>query len=469
MKKYNWLKWVLLSLLLVVLLSWIVPAAQMQGNLIELGRTQVGIFDLGTYPLVCLMYFGYIAIFMLCVGGFYGILNQTGVYRKLLDKVTEMFKGRETIFLIASILIIAILTSITGLTVGLFLIFPLIISLVLLMGYNKIVAASVTVGSMVIGIFGNLFGSTTSNLNEILSLKYTDEIVTKIILLVIGLVLLIYHTISYAKKVKSDSITESREYIPEKVETKKKIWPMVVMFDLLVIFVILALTDWQGAFNINLFSDITKKAAEFEVGGFPIFAKILGSNLLGTTPLAFGEWTLREVIPVIVIVSLILVAIYRIKMKDALDGFATGMKKALYPALLVSIIYMILIVTTYHPFQLIIYKSIFSLANGFNVLTTSLVAILSSFFNPELLYGSESSLRYFVSIITNKELYPVVEIIYQTLYASTMLIAPTSVVLVGTLSYLKVPYKNWLGYVWKLLLELVVIAFIVFTILTVVN
>ncbi len=469
MKKYNWLKWVLLSLLLVVLLSWIIPAAQFQGNFIDLGRTQIGLFDLGTYPLVCLMYFGYIALFMLCVGGLYGILNQTGVYRKLLDKLADLFKGRESIFLMVTILIITLLTSISGLTVGLFLIFPLIISLILLMGYNKIVAASVTVGSMVIGIFGNLFGSTTSNLNDILSLPYKEEIVTKIILLVIGLVLLIYHTLTYAKKVKSDSSVESREYIPEKVETKKKIWPAVVLFDLLILFVILSLTDWQGAFKIDLFSDITKKAAEFEIGGFPIFAKILGSNLLGTTPLAFGSWTLREIIPVIIIVCLLLVAVYRIKIKDALDGFASGMKKALYPVLLVSIIYMILIMTTYHPFQLVIYKSIFGLANGFNVLTTSLVAILSSFFNPELLYGSEASLRYFVSIITNKELYPIVEIIYQTLYACVMLIAPTSVVLVGTLSYLKVPYKNWLGYVWKLLLELVVIAFIVFTILTVVN
>ena len=46
-----------------------------------------------------------------------------------------------------------------------------------------------------------------------------------------------------------------------------------------------------------------------------------------------------------------------------------------------------------------------------------------------------------------------------------MLVAPTSLVLMGILSYLKIPYGKWFKTIWKLLLELLVLLLIVFTIL----
>ena len=51
------------------------------------------------------------------------------------------------------------------------------------------------------------------------------------------------------------------------------------------------------------------------------------------------------------------------------------------------------------------------------------------------------------------------------MYGLTMLVAPTSLILMATLSYLKVSYKDWLKNVWKLLLELFIILLIIFIIL----
>ena len=44
-----------------------------------------------------------------------------------------------------------------------------------------------------------------------------------------------------------------------------------------------------------------------------------------------------------------------------------------------------------------------------------------------------------------------------------MLVAPTSLVLMGTLAYLKVSYVDWLKNTWKFLLELLVVFLVIFT------
>ena len=54
------------------------------------------------------------------------------------------------------------------------------------------------------------------------------------------------------------------------------------------------------------------------------------------------------------------------------------------------------------------------------------------------------------------------------MYGLTALVAPTSLVLLAALSYLKVSYKDWLKAVWKLALELFVVLLVVFIILALV-
>ena len=100
-----------------------------------------------------------------------------------------------------------------------------------------------------------------------------------------------------------------------------------------------------------------------------------------------------------------------------------------------------------------------------NVFTTGLVVIVSSIINGDPTYAFYSVLPYFVSVVTATDTYPLISVIFQALYGIVTLVAPTSIPLMVTLAYLKVPYKDWLKYIWKILLELVVVAFIIFTIL----
>ena len=162
---------------------------------------------------------------------------------------------------------------------------------------------------------------------------------------------------------------------------------------------------------------------------------------------------------------LLLVIIYRVKLDDVFEGFMEGAKKALVPALISILLYSILVLVTYHPFQTTIYKAVLDLSKGFNIATTTIVAVLAGLFNSDIAYSFQSIAPYYTSVVTNADNYQLAAVIFQSMYGLTMLVAPTSLVLMGILSYLNVSYKEWFKSVWKLLLELFIVLLIVFIIL----
>lgn len=520
--KHNTVKVVLVTLAVFVLLTWILPAAYFQNSYVEQGRVQMGIADLFSYPTTALSYFGYIALYILVVGGFYGILSKIGAYRTLLDKLSSAFKKHGKVAVSIIMVLLAVITSICGLQLGLIMFFPFLISLVLLMGYDKIVAALTVVGSTMIGVAGTTFAySNTSIIISVLSLKITSNMLVKVIILVLGLALLIFNTVRYiskiekeekaaakkklaeekkAKKEEEKKATKSTtkkaakdtkttkttakkstkttvaaekkeevkvvkaagkydEFIPKEVRGKHNVWPVVVILSLVFIVMILAFISWSNAFSNTAFESATKSVTEFKIFGFALFGKLLGNIN------AFGSWTLADLMGLMIVAAGLLMIIYKVKFSEGLEAFAAGAKKALEPAVLVILIYTGLVIVTYHPFQLVIYKFLFGFTKGFNVITSTIAAMLSSVFNTEPLYAFQSVLPYFASLVSKKSTLAIVGVVYQSIYGITMLIAPTSVVLMTVLSYLGVSYKEWLKNIWKLFLELLAVLIIIFLIL----
>lgn len=474
MKKHNALKVVIITLLLFALLTWILPCATYQTEYTELGRYQVGLFDILSYQSTVLGYFGYVALFVLVVGGFYGVLYKTGAYRRMLDSLVKKFKGKEVICLVVIMALFAFLTSFAGLQLALLMLFPFVISLVLMMGYNKSTAIAVTAGSVAVGLMGTTFSyNTTQVLQQYLSVELTDLIWAKIVLLVLGVVLLALFVLKFGKKASTKKVDDKEEFIPEEVKSVKakdkdkdkdkkhkvKVWPLVLILDLMLIVTILGFIPWNGAFGITLFDDVTTAITEFELFGFPIFGKILGAIS------AFGYWTLVELVTLMLLAIIILKFVYKIKWDDVFDGFGKGVRRALVPALIVILIYTCLVLTTYDPYQLVIYKFILGLTKGFNIFTTGLVVVISSIFNGDPLYAFYSVLPYFVSVVTDTNNYQLIAVIFQSLYGIVTLVAPTSIPLMVTLAYTNTSFKDWFKYIWKLLVALLVLAFIVFTVL----
>ncbi|MBQ2639589.1 MAG: hypothetical protein IJF92_02380 [Bacilli bacterium] len=487
MKKHNIFKVVLITILVLMLLTWILPAAYYQNGYIDQGRIQMGLFDLFNYPITTISYFGYLALYVLVVGGLYGVLNKISAYRVFLDKLVATFKGKEKIVLSVLMVLLAVLTSVCGLQIGLVVFIPMLISLILLMGFDKTTAALAIVGSLMIGVAGSTFGYTNTNvIASTLGTKITSEMISKIVILIAGMALLIMNTMFYIKKAgktkkttkktaakkttksaaktKDVVVSKDDEYVPAKVSGRKKVtvWPLAVMICLLFVVLVLSFISWSGAFNVKAFENATKSVLEFKLFGFAIFGKILGSVN------AFGAWTATEMIVVTVLTTLLLSFIYKVNFDDMIDGFVEGAKKAALPALVVVLAYTCLVIATYHPFQLVIYKALLGMTKGFNIVTGSIVAIISSAINVDPSYTFQSVLPYLTSVVTDKAAYPVVGLVFQSVYGLTMLVAPTSIILMGVLAYLDIPYTKWLKTIWKLFVELFVVLLVVFLIVVLV-
>ena len=549
------LKVVLISTLALMLLTWILPAAYYSsGQYIDQGHQQMGLFDLFNYPVTALSYFGYIAFFVLAIGAFYGILNKIPAYRTFLDKFVSKVRGTEKFVLVIIILLLAVLTSIGGMQLALLALFPMLVSIILLMGFDKMVAAMTLVGSVMIGMAGSTYAYGNTNIIlTILSINITSEMITKVVILVLGLVLLIANIMLYIKKtdsvtkvitkdskknmekedkklevketkvVKEEKTTKSSssskttkstsksskssksnskngtkkntksssrknikaavkdeevivvkeavnggdavtKLVPSEVSTQHNIWPFSLMFILFFVLLVLAYLPWVNGFGVNAFTDATKAVSEFELFGFPIFGKLLG------TVNSFGNWTVVDMLLPMALIILFLALVYKVKVQDVLDGALAGIKKALPLGLIVVLLYACLVIVTYHPFQLVIYKTLLGVIDKFGVvgaLMSSLVAMLASIFNVDPSYTFQSVLIYLASVVTDNTVYPVIGVIFQAMYGFTMLFAPTSVILMVVLSYLDIPYTKWIKTIWKLLLEVLVVLLIVFILLVV--
>ena len=528
--KHNATKVILIVFIGLMLLSWIIPAAYYSGQYVDQGRTQMGLFDMFNYPLTALSYFGYITLFIILIGGFYGILHKIPAYRAFLDRIVKLFKNKEELLLSIMVVVIALLVSFCGLHIGIAIFVPFVVALILMMGYDKMTAALVTVGSVAAGLIGStLANSTLSILVQTLSLKINYSFWVRLVILFAAIALVIFNVIVYVRrsmsKVKvvkrevkkavaeakveakkttkkvantakkkttskskskssgkkknnnkaasknekvivlteAETVISDLDYVPKATVKKHSIWPFVTLFTLLFILIVLAFFSWDAdGIGVKAFSSVTKSVTDFELFKFPIFAKVLG------TVNAFGGWTLTDVFVPLALIVLLLALTYKVSFEEVLDGFVSGAKRALGPAAVSVLIYAILVLVTYHPFQLVIYNALLGLTKGFNILTTTVIAILASMFNADMSYTFQSALPYYITQVTNLKEFSMVGIIFTAMYGLTTLVAPTSLVLMGILSYLKVSYKDWLKTVWKLLVELFVVLLIVFIILALV-
>ena len=175
-----------------------------------------------------------------------------------------------------------------------------------------------------------------------------------------------------------------------------------------------------------------------------IFSKLFGNYV------AFGSWHFTEMAIICFLSALILGLIYRVKGIFAAMG--EGAKKMLIPALMVMFAYTVIYFAGSEMFFPTIAALILSIYSKFSVLLSSIVVGLGSFFYVDILYISNYLGPQLAAI--DKATPTLVTLLVQSIYGVTMFVAPTSAMLVLGLTYLEIPYKEWIKKTWKLVLVL---------------
>ena len=540
MKKYHTLLVVAIAILVVVLLTWIFPITYYSSEMISGDRVQAGIFSAATYGLYTFYNFIYVFIGLLLVGGLYGILNKTPAYRVLLDRFVKHVENHKLLYLVLAVVFISVMVAFTGLTYEMLVFLPFIAAIVLLLGYDKIIAAMVTVGSVSVGVIGSLFSKTiVGKLNSVLEgTSYNNLIIPKAILLAVCIIVLIVSIIIRVGKTEKKKNVEESFLVPSKVTGKGvKIWPLVTIAIVGTVAMLLASIDWSGAFKFSFFdSALTtikswpvlskyiilvvsvlvilynvltslykrkKEAKEdqelmskrrkivtiiFGVVAFLALLKILLEDvfkasqfmtkaieaikldgivngftfdkLLGSVT-AFGSWTYNDYMILILLVCLAVKYAYHIKFSEVIENMGEGFKKVLYACIVAILSYTILILVSSHPIGLTIINYLPKMWDGLNIFTYPLATLFSALFNTDFAYYEYGVLNAATAAATytGNGVIPIVEFITQTMYGFAMFIAPTSVVLLFTLSLLDVKYTTWFKKTWLFILMALVAIF----------
>lgn len=483
-KKYGLFKVLIVLLLLVVVATYFIP--NRSGEI-----QQIAIVDIFFNFIQSFYYFFDTALFILVVGGFYGVLNRIPVYRDIIRGIVNKIGEKSKLFVIIMTVVFALLSSLTGLNLILLLFVPFVVSVILLLGYDKLVALSATVGGILVGFIGGVFVTFKDSTNQY-AVSYTtfdkmvgldklfnsSTILPKVILLIVGIVLLVLCILNHIKNMSNDDIlqlskndsfyVESKEKSEKKSsKTKKKDpkkWPLIVLTILMTVLLVLGYLPWKDLFGIDVFTKFHTWLTGISVGKYKVFTSLISNQIT-----AFGSWgELGSYLMAILLLCFnawLLKMIYRVDFEDAMDGFVYGVKKMIIPALISILAYSVLVSSYNNGFV----ETIITNAGksfGDNVVIHSLVTILGSILNVDLYYNVAGVFSNIVSSLTDKANLSVYAVMFQSLYGLVQLVGPTSILLIAGLCYLEIPYKTWLKYIWRFIVELLIAIFVVLMIVS---
>ena len=447
MKKYNLFKILGIVILFTVIISYFVP-----GTIISYGQTSkdtimpVALTDTFFNGLTSLSVFVTTIVYILSIGFFYAILDKTEKYDGLVTSVAKKFSKRKTLFVALVVFILGLLSAITGqLYVALFIL-PFFISVIRKLGYGKGAAVASTVGATVIGFAGSLH---TYYNNQILSLTVTDNLLYKIVLTLVLLLALLAFILVFNKK-------------PEKVDLSKenvsKTLPLKIIMGILLVLVVLGFVPWGEYFGFDGFSKFLEMLKGAEVAKVSIFNAIVGSEIV-----EFGAFDLHNLALLLFVTTIIIAIIYRVKFNEVINAFAIGFRKAV-PYIVILLLAGIVFINLYTSG--VYYTFVTAFSEKINLFTSSVISGVTGIFYPDYTYASQFALSG-ISYTTSATGYEAsLAIIFQAIYSLILLVSPTSILVFFALRFTDVSYKDWMKYIWKFFIIILLVALVILSIAT---
>ena len=445
MKKYNVFKILTISILVTVVLSFLIPQTSFDnyGNLSKGSINPISIIDSFANGLTSLGVFLNAFVYILCIGIFYFVLKKTKKYDETITNTAYMFRNKKVVFNIISICTFAIVTAITSDVMPMLIFIPAFIDISKKLGYDSKISILTTIGSIILGSSASLY---TNYANQILGSVVGDNILFKIIILLITIVSLIVFTVVFGKTPEDTKL--------EKVG-KKSVSFISISFDIILVLILLGMTSWSSYFGFNGFTELHSNIANFKIFNVSPFISLIGASVA-----ALGSWTVFDLSVLLLILSLISAIVYRVKFDELLQSVAEGIKKSLPYALIIVIANIVLVNVYNSGFFYTILTGLAKMSD--KLFSSAIISMLASFVYPDYTYASQFTLSTITAVASSTEFNIVLALIFQAIYSLFLLIMPTSILLLMGLRYTNVRYKDWFKFIFKYVI--VLLAFI-FTIL----
>lgn len=468
---------------LLAILTWVIPAGTYRqdsaGNLIAgtyhtIARHPQGLWDIFMAPVIGMV--GneatsgavQIALFILVIGGFLGVVNHTGALNDAIRSVVLNSRGHEQRLIIVLMIIFALGGSTYGMGEETMAFFPLLVPIMMAVGYDSLVAAGVIIiGTRVGDLASTVNPFSTGVASAIIKISPGGGLFSRILLLGITTALSTWYILRYAKRVKKDPTksfvyqqrqadlahfkVDQLEAEPTPLTKAQK--RVLTVFILAFLIMIVGLVPWS---SINPtwtgFETFTKWLRTV-----PILGTLVGQD---ATPL--GSWYFNEITMLFFLMAIVVKFVAKIPENEFIQAFMTGMQELMSVAIIVAVARGIQVVmnagyitgTILHAGE----TTLAGMPKGVFIILAFVFFILLSFLIPSssglaaATMGIMGSLAHFAHVDGSA-----VVTAYQAATGLITAVTPTAGMLVGGLTLARIPFTAW----WKWEAKLIVLLFVV--------
>ncbi|VEE11804.1 arginine-ornithine antiporter [Streptococcus anginosus] len=466
---------------IMAVLTWIIPAGQYDadksGNLITgtyktVAQNPQGIWDVLMAPIRAML--GKeptsaaidVSFFILMVGGFLGVVNETGALDVGIASIVKKYKGREKMLILVLMPLFALGGSTYGMGEETMAFYPLLVPVMMAVGFDSLTAvAIILLGSQIGCLASTLNPFATGIASATAGVGTGDGIVLRLIFFVVMTALGTYFVYRYADKIQKDP-TKSLVYSHREEDLKhfnvdavanvestlsKKQKQVLVLFVLTFVLMIMSFIPWTDL-NVHVFENFNKWLV-----GIPVIGKIVG-----TSTSALGTWYFPEGAMLFAVMGIIIGFVYRMKEDRFITVFINGAADLLGVALIVAVARGIQVImndgmitaTILHWGEVglkglssqvfIVLTYIFYLPMSFLIPSTSGLASATM--------GIMAPLGKFVNVQAS-----LIITAYQSASGLLNLVTPTSGIVMGALALGRIDLGTW----WKFVAKLVAGIFVV--------
>ena len=436
----------LLIIAVIAVLTFVLPAGQYD-------RTEAGEPIAGTYhtvpaspqgpgavvqaPLKGLYQAIEIAAFILTVGGFLGVMGRTGAIDAGIAAIIRKLKGREKLLIPILMLAFALGGTTFGMAEETIAFYPLLLPVMLSAGYDAITAVAV----ILLGAGAGVLGSTVNPFATGIAAGFAgvslgEGLVLRLIILTVSLAAAIVYVMRYGERVRAHperSLLRRRgpsgirrfvtAQVPDAAEMTPRRKAALVLF---------ALTFAVMVYGVIPFADV------------------------GVTFLPTLGWWFPQLSALFWVAAVVVGLVYGLSELDMVDGFVKGAGELLGVSFIIGISRGITVVmddggitdTILHwgetaltgagSVTFVVVSYLIYLVLSFLIPSTSGLATLSMPIMAPLADFSGVSRELIITV-------------FQSASGLVNLITPTSAVVMGALAIGRVPYHQWLRFLWPLL------------------
>lgn len=460
---------------IIAILTWIVPAGSYQyvdenanalepipGTYERIESNPQGLWEALAAPVKGFFDATDIILFLLVIGGYLGLVTDTGAIDAGIGAVVKKFKGRETLMIPILMSIFAVGGTVFGMWEETLAFYVLVIPVFIAAGFDAFTGFAVICLGAGVGCLGSTVNPFATGIaSGFAGTSIGEGILLRLILLVVCFTAAVWYVMNYAKKVKDDPSKSMVYYLKEANEThflsqntesveslNSKQQAILWIFAFSFIIMVLGVIPWSEKFGITIFEDFNRWLT-----GLPVIGTILGN----ITPL--GSWWFEEITILFLIASLLCGLIWRWQELKFVELFLSGAKDLLGVALIIGVTRGISVImndggmtaTLLHLGE----ESLKSLgAVAFTDISCFFFVLLS------FLVPSTSGL----AALSMPVMAPIADfagvgrdLVITTFAAGSglvNLITPTSGVLMGALALARVSYGVYLKWVWKFMVIL---------------